>query len=130
MSKDIDLVFCYLGLVKVISQHKSLIPALLDLDAHFQPKQTESIFTLLKSLRDTAKVFFKCQTGTSKENSTEENKNAEKLATEIVSTFDIVEKACNNFLLGEEDDNDDDFQGDFENNNNKNENELDKDKQK
>jgi hypothetical protein len=38
MSKDMDLVFSYLRVVKVIAQHPALMPTLLDLDPHYQPR--------------------------------------------------------------------------------------------
>lgn len=38
MSKDADLFFCQLRLVRVMSHHHALIPCLLDLDPHYQPK--------------------------------------------------------------------------------------------
>ncbi len=45
-----------------MSQHKILIPALLELDPHYQPKQKDPICNLLKTLKDTAQIFLNCLT--------------------------------------------------------------------
>jgi hypothetical protein len=77
MSKEAELYTTYLSrryliklylysisfkidIVRVLSKHRSLIPCLLDLDPHYQPKQSESIFTLLTSLKDLAQIFLSC----------------------------------------------------------------------
>lgn len=62
MSKDLELVFSFLRVVKVIAEHQVIVPALLDIDPHYQPRQVESIYTLLKQLNDTAKIFLSCLT--------------------------------------------------------------------
>lgn len=43
MSKDKDLVFTYLSLLKVMSKNSCLVPCLLPVDPRYVPKQTESI---------------------------------------------------------------------------------------
>ena len=48
-----------------MAQHKSLIESLVDLDEHYQPKQRDSIYNLLKSLKDIAQIFINCLTSSS-----------------------------------------------------------------
>jgi hypothetical protein len=63
MSKEQDLIYSYLRLVKVVARHPGLVPCLLQLDKHYRPTQTESILTLLSTLKDTAKIFLNCVLG-------------------------------------------------------------------
>lgn len=38
MSKEADLMFSYIRLVRVIASHNSLVPCLLNIDPHYSPK--------------------------------------------------------------------------------------------
>jgi hypothetical protein len=57
MVKDEKIIVCYLDIVKIISQHKELIPALLPLPKEFYPNQIESIQNLLVKLKGVAEIF-------------------------------------------------------------------------
>ena len=58
-------------MIKAIALHKSLIGSMVDLDKHYQPKQKDSIYTLLKSLKDIAQIFISCLTSASETKDTE-----------------------------------------------------------
>lgn len=60
MSKDKDLVFTYLSLIRVMAKNSSLVPLLLPLDPRYLPKQTDSILSLTLTLRGTANIFLNC----------------------------------------------------------------------
>ncbi len=47
-----------------MSGHKILIPCLLELDRHYQPKQRDSIWGLLAHLKDISQIFINCLTNT------------------------------------------------------------------
>jgi len=64
MGKESDLYFSYLRLVKAISTHKNLIPCLLELDRHYQPKQRDSVYQLLSHMNDISKIFINCLSNT------------------------------------------------------------------
>jgi hypothetical protein len=35
MGKEMDLVFCYLRVVRVMAKHRALVPTLMDIDSHY-----------------------------------------------------------------------------------------------
>lgn len=89
MSKDKELIFTYLRLIKVMSENKSLLVCLMPLDDRYLPKQSESVIELLGKLKDTAKIFISCmatKTDTIPTSTTtttqqlEESENSKKLA--------------------------------------------------
>ena len=45
-----------------MSKHKDLVTCLLNLDPHYQPKQPESILTLLNNLKELANIYLNCLT--------------------------------------------------------------------
>jgi hypothetical protein len=57
MSKELELMRAYMRIAAALSKHTVLIPALLELDAAYEPRQTQSILTLLGQLAYTAKLF-------------------------------------------------------------------------
>jgi len=57
MSKDANLMFTYLKLIRVMASHKVLIPCLLDLDRSYKPKQLVSIHSFVQKQRESAKTF-------------------------------------------------------------------------
>ena len=92
LKKDSELYITYLKLTAAISQHSSSISLLLDISKDYKPSQTESIYSLLKSLYDGAQIFIKSlQSNSNKVKSNEEV----KLANEIINTYDIVTKNIN-----------------------------------
>lgn len=108
MSKDKDLVFTYLSLIKVMAKNSSLVPLLLPLDPRYLPKQTDSILSLTGSLRETAKIFLNCMVGKTETKSKldsqeDETENSKKLAEELISTYEILSAACSHYE--EEEDN-------------------------
>ena len=95
MSKDADLFICFLRITKLFSKHHSLIPLLLDLDPHYVPKQTESIFFLLANLKELASIFKACMTADAP--SATETATTDKLANEILTSYEIIEKAISEY---------------------------------
>ena len=88
LSKDSDLYMNYLQLTVVLSKNHSLIPLLLDISKDYKPVQTQSVFNLLELLYDGAKIFMNCL----KQNAKKEKSIEEKLATEIINSYNIVSK--------------------------------------
>ena len=86
LSKDADLYTHYLQLTVVISKNHSLIPLLLDISKDYKPVQTQSVYSLLGALNDGAKIFMNCL----KQNAKKEASTEEKLATEIINSYNIV----------------------------------------
>ena len=88
LSKDSELYMTYLKLTVVLSKNHSLIPLLLEISKDYKPIQTQSVFSLLSLLYEGANIFMKCL----KPNSKKEKSTEEKLATEIISSYNIVSK--------------------------------------
>ena len=57
IAKNHELYFEYLNLVRKFSNHKELIPFLLDISKDYKPIQLNSIFYLLKKLKDVANTY-------------------------------------------------------------------------
>ncbi|KAL4506801.1 hypothetical protein ABPG72_001222 [Tetrahymena utriculariae] len=110
MSKDKELVFTYLSLLRVIAKNSCLVPCLLPLDPRYVPKQTESILFLIGQLKDTAKIFLSCMTAktdnTSSQQQQEETANSKKLADEILLTFEAINEACKHYQQEHEEEED------------------------
>lgn len=100
MSKDAELFICFLRIAKLFSRHHSLIPLLLDLDPHYVPKQTESIYYLLGNLKDLANIFKSCMTSDTSVSGDTAVTN--KLANEILSTYESISKAIEEYEENEE----------------------------
>ena len=77
----------YLQLTIVLSKNHSLIP-LLDISKDYKPIQTRSVYNLLSLLYNSAKIFMNCL----KQNTKKEKSNEEKLAVEIITSYEIVIK--------------------------------------
>ena len=88
LSKDANLYLTYLQLTVVLSKNHSLIPLLLDISKDYKPIQTQSVYHLLSLLYDGAKIFMNCL----KQNTKKEKSTEEKLATEIINSYDIISK--------------------------------------
>ena len=73
-----------------------MIPLLLEISKDYKPIQTQSVYELLSMLNDGAKLFMNCL----KQSAKKEKSNEEKLATEIISTFDIVSKNIKQYQSG------------------------------
>ena len=86
LSKDSELYMTYLQLTIVLSKNHSLIPLLLDISKDYKPIQTQSVYKLLSLLYDGAKIFMNCL----KPNGKKEKSTEEKLATEIINSYNIV----------------------------------------
>ena len=57
IAKNYELYFEYLNLVRKFSNHKELIPFLLEISKDYKPVQINSIFYLLKKLKDVANTY-------------------------------------------------------------------------
>ncbi len=57
IAKNHELYFEYLNLVRKFSNHKELIPFLLEISKDYKPIQLNSIFYLLKKLKDVANTY-------------------------------------------------------------------------
>ena len=88
LSKDSELYMTYLQLTVVLSKNHSLIPLLLEISKDYKPVQIQSVYNLLSLLYDGAKIFMNCL----KQNAKKEKSNEEKLATEIINSYNIVTK--------------------------------------
>ena len=94
LTKDSDLYMNYLKLTVAISKNACSIPLLLDISKDYKPTQTESVYSLLKSLYDGAQIFVKSlQSNTNKVKSNEEV----KLANEIINTYEIISQNINKY---------------------------------
>ena len=60
MSKELDLNLAYLALVEAFAQKKSLFGLLLPIDEVYEPRQRESVCSLLSTAATMAKVFLDC----------------------------------------------------------------------
>jgi ubiquitin-protein ligase len=96
LSKDSELYMTYLEFTVILSKNHSLIPLLLEISKDYKPIQTQSVYELLSMLNDGAKLFMNCLRQSAKK----EKSNEEKLATEIISTFDIVSKNIKQYQSG------------------------------
>lgn len=89
MSKEMELMFTYFKLLRIMSKHKILMPLFFQLDPKYKPRQLESIMSLLDRARDLAQIYK--QVSQAKE--TKEESDQDKLAKEILDTHAIVSKA-------------------------------------
>ena len=60
MAKDLNMYLAYLSLVEAITTKPSLFGLLLDIGDNYEPKQKESLNTLLSAAADMAQVFLDC----------------------------------------------------------------------
>jgi hypothetical protein len=60
MSKHPDLNHSYFQLIRTISTHKALLPALIELDKQYKPNQKDPIYKLMESLDSLASIFVSC----------------------------------------------------------------------
>ena len=96
LSKDAELYMAYLELTVILSKNHSLIPLLLEISKDYKPIQTQSVYELLSMLNDGAKLFMNCL----KQNSKKEKSNEEKLAIEIMNSYNIVSKNIKQYQSG------------------------------
>lgn len=91
MAKEKDLYGLYLNICKSIAQIDGLLPTLLPLDSHYQPKQITSIEELLRQLGSSSSTFKQLTATEVKEGKVDENtKVAFELADEIIKTQESV----------------------------------------
>ena len=88
LSKDAELYTTYLELTVILSKNHSLIPLLLEISKDYKPIQTQSVYELLSMLHDGAKLFMNCL----KQSAKKEKSDEEKIAAEIINSYDIVSK--------------------------------------
>ena len=84
--KEDFLYFSYLEIVQILSENKNLIPLILEIGNDYKPVQNESIFKLLGSLNEIAKIFTACV----KNNKSVDKSPEEKLAVEIEKSYKII----------------------------------------
>jgi hypothetical protein len=60
MTKDYEVYHSYLALTRAIAGQKNLIKALIEVDKHYKPIQTDPIYKLLAKLNDLADIFINC----------------------------------------------------------------------
>jgi len=89
MAKEAELNQSFLKLTKAIAHHRGFLPCLLELDPHYQPTQKDSIYKLLSQLKELAQIFLNCLTASDKDSSAPN----QKLATNIIETFKVVDEA-------------------------------------
>ena len=92
MSKEEKIYYSYLDLISQFSNNKSLIPLLMNIGTEYKPVQTESIYQLLASLNNVAKIFLNAITNKASTPSIEE-----KLANEIQKTYDLVSNKIDSY---------------------------------
>lgn len=83
-------------IINTFSKHERLVPALLPISNNYQPRQTESIESLLKSLENIASIFLSCL-NTNKTTQTKEEQASEELANLIKQTYVQVEDAIEDY---------------------------------
>jgi ubiquitin-protein ligase len=57
----------------------------------YEPRQPESLHSLLKTLANTSKIFLSCLTGSASE------KVSEEIAKKITTTFEMVDEAVSEY---------------------------------
>lgn len=63
----------------------------MEIPKSYEPKQAESIYSLIKTLEGTSKIFLSCLTGSVSE------KTSEEIAKNIIATHGIVEEAISKY---------------------------------
>jgi hypothetical protein len=96
ISKDPQNFKCVLRVTEMLSSHRALIPCLMDLPKNYQPSQSESIFSLLKALENTSRIFIACL-GQNSSTAPEANKVSEDIAREVMKTFKVIEEAVEDY---------------------------------
>lgn len=79
-----------------MTKHRALIPCLMDIPKTYQPAQSESIYSLLKSLESTSRIFISCL-GQNPSQTPESNKASENIARQVMDVFKIVEEAVEDY---------------------------------
>lgn len=94
MAKQKDLYIIFLDLVQTISKISHLVPALLPIDNRYQPKQYESIYSLLTKRAEGAELFIKIggEKNTSEDaaDDLETNKAGFELSKHFIKVFQEV----------------------------------------
>ena len=96
LSKDAELYTTYLELTVILSKNHSLIPLLLEISKDYKPIQTQSVYELLSMLNDGAKLFMNCL----KQSAKKEKSDEEKIAAEIMSSYDVISKNIKQYQSG------------------------------
>lgn len=74
----------------MLAKHRGLVPCLMEIPKTYQPSQVESVYSLLKALDNTSRIFISC-IGQNSTASSESNKVSEEIALEVIKTFKVVE---------------------------------------
>lgn len=94
MAKDYEIIMAYLEFVQELSNHSTLIDLLLDIGDKYEPRQKETIHSLLKKIGDLSSIFLSCLNTESADKTSEETEESKKpklLAERIIATMDLVE---------------------------------------
>ena len=83
----------YLKFIRVISEIPSMIPVLMDIPRNYVPRQSESIYSLLKQLESTNRIFLSALTT----NNSNDNKANLEITKDIIETAERVRKAVESF---------------------------------
>lgn len=67
ISKYADLIQGELSFIQILARSKKLIPTLMPIPKYYEPRQPESLHSLLKTLANTSKIFLSCLTGSASE---------------------------------------------------------------
>ena len=73
-----------------------MIPLLLEISKDYKPIQTQSVYELLSMLNDGAKLFMNCL----KQSAKKEISDEEKIAAEIMSSYDVISKNIKQYQSG------------------------------
>ena len=79
--------------MKAIAKNNVLVPCLMEIPKEYEPKQSESIHSLLKTLEGTSKIFLSCLTGSVSE------KTSEEIAKNIIETYEFVDDAISKYKI-------------------------------
>lgn len=63
MAKDFDLMMAYLEFVSELANHSNLIDLLLDIGDEYEPRQKETIRSLLNKISNLSNIFLTCLNG-------------------------------------------------------------------
>lgn len=95
ISKNADLFKAELDFIKVLGKNENLIPCLIEIPKCYEPKQSESLFSLIKTLEGTSKIFLSCLSGSTSVS----EKTSEEIAKSIISLYAELDEEVSKYKL-------------------------------
>lgn len=94
MVKDATLYHSCLALTRAFACQIQLVPCLKEIDKRYKPPQTAPIYSLLKRAKEQAASYQKQMQHLASQE--EDSEVAERLARDVIRTYEIVYGAINN----------------------------------